>query len=114
MKIEHVHVISDALMKFLDENDEHKEGDGISKVCDSVVRLMPDIVVVCQYSFLFISFANSMKYSPNVYVSFCVQNTLYNQKKRKGVLYNKLFYRKYGPPATRRKKNETKTKSTTI
>lgn len=46
MKFEHVHVISDALVKFLDQNDEYKERDGITKVCESVVRLMPDILMV--------------------------------------------------------------------
>lgn len=35
---------------------------------------------------------------------YFIQQTLYDQKKRKGVLYNKLFYQKYGPPATRKNK----------
>lgn len=48
MTIDRVHVICDALIKFLEQNDELNDRDSTFEVCESVVRLMLDIYMVIQ------------------------------------------------------------------
>lgn len=46
MDIKRIHIVCDTLMQFLDENNEFDNPDGILRICESIVRVMPDIQMV--------------------------------------------------------------------
>lgn len=46
MEVQSIHIVCDAIVQFLEQNSDLNDRNGIIKLCESVVRLMPDIKMV--------------------------------------------------------------------
>lgn len=46
MKTRNIHIVCSALAQFLEQNEELNNRNQINQLCKSVVRLMPDILMV--------------------------------------------------------------------
>lgn len=60
MDVKSIHIVCDAVMRYLDEDKELDNREGITKICESVVRLMPDIKMVKSNQHYFGFFSNSI------------------------------------------------------